>query len=300
MPSPIRDQFRAIVSEQVAPAFGAAIPFREQRATLDAIGADAVLPEGTYIEPTTLAGRPAEWITAPGSSRDRVLLHLHGGGYVLGSCTSHHALSAWLGVSARMRVVIPEYRLAPEHPCPAALDDAVAAYRALLDQGIEPSRIGVVGDSAGGGLALAALQALRDTKVPMPGALVLISPWVDMTFGGESYRTRADLDPWLARPLLEGFSAAYRGEVRPEDPRVSPLFGSFEGLPPVLVQVGDQEILLSDATRLAERTEAAGVDTTLEVAAELWHVWHLFAPALPDAVEALERVGEFLRGTLEL
>lgn len=294
----IRDQFRQMLSEQVAPAFRPEVPLEQQRQALEAIGAQAQLPDGVKVERGELAGMPAEWIGPADCSSDHVLLHLHGGGYVMGSCGSHRGLSAWIADSVGFQVVLPEYRLAPEYPFPAALDDAQSAYRGLLARGLTPSKIAIVGDSAGGGLALATLLALRDAGVPLPGAAVLLSPWTDMTLSGESLETRAAIDPWLEPGLLEPFSKLYRGDTETTDPRISPVFGDFTGLPPMLVQVGDQEILLSDSTRLVERAKAAGVELRLEIGPELWHVWQLFAPALPDANEALARVGEFVRATL--
>lgn len=296
----IRDQLRTIVVEQVAPHFQAGVPLAQQRQVLDGMGTQAQLPEGTAIERGELAGITAEWIAAPGASKEHVVLHLHGGGYVMGSCASHRSLTAWLSAAAGVQAVLPEYRLAPEHPFPAALDDAVAAYRGLLTRGFSPDRIAIMGDSAGGGLALATLLALRDAGVPRPAAGVVLSPWADMTASGESVKTRAATDPWLNPELLLPFAKLYCGELDPTDPRVSPVFGDYTGLPPLLVQVGDQEILLSDSTRVAERAKAAGTEVVLEVEPEVWHVFQLFAPALPEANEALARAGKFLRATLGL
>jgi acetyl esterase/lipase len=294
----IRDQLRTVVVEQVAPHFRPGVPLAQQRQVLDGMGAQAQLPEGTAIERSELAGITAEWIAAPGASKEHVVLHLHGGGYVMGSCASHRSLTAWLSAAAGVQAVLPEYRLAPEHPFPAALDDAVAAYRGLLALGFSPDRIAILGDSAGGGLALATLLALRDAGVPRPAAGVVFSPWADMTGSGESVKTRAATDPWIDRELLLPFAKLYCGELDPTDPRVSPVFGDYAGLPPLLVQVGDQEILLSDSTRVVERAEAAGTEVVLEVEPEVWHVFQLFAPALPEANEALARAGEFLRAKL--
>lgn len=296
----IRDQLRTILVEQLAPHFTAGVPLAQQRQVLEGMGGQAQLPEGLAIERSELAGITAEWIAAPGASKEHVVLHVHGGGYVMGSCTSHRSLSAWVSAAAGVQVVLPEYRLAPEHPFPAALDDTIAAYRGLLARGFAPERIAILGDSAGGGLALGTLLALRDAKVPLPAAGVLFSPWADMTASGESVTTRAAIDPWLRAELLLPFAKLYCGELDPTDPRVSPVFGDFTGLPPLLVQVGDHEILLADSTRLVERAKAAGVELVLEVEPEVWHVFQLFAPALPEANEALARVGKFVRAKLGL
>jgi epsilon-lactone hydrolase len=294
----VRDVLRQTLAAEVAPAFGIEVPLEQQRLTLEAMGAAAEPADGTAVEQRPLAGMPAEWITSPGCRGGRALLHLHGGGYVMGSCGSHRALASRIGAAAGAGVALPEYRLAPEHPFPAALEDGVAAYRALVAGGVAPDDIVLVGDSAGGGLVLATLVALRDAGDPLPAGAVLLSPLTDLTASGESMRTRADSDPWLSPALLDVTLRPYVGGADRADPRLSPLFADLRGLPPLLIQVGDQEILLSDATRLAERAQAAGVEVTLEVWPEVWHVWHLFAPQLPDANEALDRIGAFVRGRL--
>jgi acetyl esterase/lipase len=298
MSTDIRDQFRKTLIEEIAPMFRLGVPLEQQRQVLDGVGAQAELPEGVTIETRDLAGLHTEWITSRDASTEHTIFHVHGGGYVMGSCGSHHGLSASIASAAKMQVVLPEYRLAPEHPFPAALDDAHAAYCALLELGRDPAKLALLGDSAGGGLALSLLLRLRDEKLPLPGAAVLLSPWTDLTASGESIRTRAAADPWLSVPLLSPFGDLYRGAVAADDPRISPLFGDLSGLPPILIHVGDQEILLSDSTRLHERARQAGVDIQLEIWPELWHVFHLFAPGLPDAVDACNQVGEFLRAKL--
>jgi epsilon-lactone hydrolase len=293
--STIRDQLRQTLISDVAPHFAPEVPIEQQRQVLDGIGAEAQLPEGITVERRPLAGLHTEWISAPGCSTDRVILHLHGGGYVMGSCDSHRALTSGVAVACGMQAALPEYRLAPEHPFPAALEDAVAAYSALLEDGFTPDRIVLLGDSAGGGLTLATMCALRDAGTPLPAAAVLLSPWTDMTFSGESLRTRADVDPWLTPELLDPMRQRFAGSVDPRDPRISPLFADLHGLPPMLVHVGDQEILLSDSTRLVERAKEANVAVELEVWPEVWHVFQLFAPVLPDANEALSKIGVFVR-----
>lgn len=299
MPDPIRDQFRTMLVERVAPSFRPEVPLAQQRQVLDGMGAAASLPPGVTVERDELAGLPTEWLRAPGWSADHVLLHLHGGGYVMGSCASHRSLTAQIAAACGTAAVLPEYRLAPEHPFPAALTDAVAVYRALIER-VPAERVVLLGDSAGGGLSLATLVALRDAGVPLPAAAVVISPLTDMTFSGESVRSRADADPWLKPPLLAPTTALYVGEHDRGDPRLSPLFADLRGLPPLLIHVGDDEILLSDSTRLAERARAADVPVEIEVWPELWHVFHLFAPALPDAVSALANIAAFTRGRLGL
>lgn len=296
----IRDLLRQQLITEIAPHFRLGVPLAQQRQVLDGMGAAGELPTGLTIQTAPVGGVPADRLRIAGGRTDRILLHLHGGGYVMGSCQSHRALCAWLGRAVGVSVLLPAYRLAPEHPFPAAIEDALAVYRALLQEGFAPHQIALSGDSAGGGLVMATLLSMRDAGLPMPAAAVLLSPWTDFTFSGASIQSRADLDPWLLPELLAPFGALYRGEHDPRDPRLSPVFADLQGLPPMLIQVGDHEILLSDAQRLAERARACGVAATLEVWPDLWHVWHLLAPVLPEANAALEVVGAFLQRALHM
>jgi monoterpene epsilon-lactone hydrolase len=288
----IRDQLRTMVVEEIAPQFmGTSI--EHQRATYDGIGAQAEMPAGLMVARANLAGVPLEYLT-PTLRERRVILHVHGGGFSTGSCESHRALAGRIGMACRARVVLPEYRLAPEHPFPAGLDDLLAVYRALLSNGTQPEQIIIVGDSAGGGLAVSLVLRAREAGLPMPRALVLLSPWLDLTCSGESMQTRAEVDPLVTHELLEQYSDAYLAGADPTHPLLSPLEAELVDLPPMLIQVGDQEILLSDAERMFERAQAAGVEVEFEAYANLWHLWHLFATMLPDAVEAIDRIGAYV------
>src|SRR5579885_2123644 len=209
-------------------------------------------------------GVPAEWITAPGADAGRNLLYLHGGGYTIGSIKTHRCLAGWISRAARARVLIIDYRLAPEHPFPAAVDDSLAAYRCMLDSGLTAARITIAGDSAGGGLAVATLLAIRDARLPLPAAGVCLSPWVDLEGTGESMKTKAEVDPMVASGNLGDMAAAYLGGKDPKTPLASPLYADLRGLPPLLIQVGTAEVLLDDSRRLAERARAAGVEITYE------------------------------------
>lgn len=252
-------------------------------------------PADTIVESTEVDGVPAEWVCAPGVDRDRVLLYLHGGGYVIGSIATHRGLIARLSQAANCRALALDYRLAPEHRYPAAVEDATKAYRWLLRQGVAPGKIAVAGDSAGGGLTMATLVALRDAGDPLPAAAAPLSPWVDLEGTGESMKTRVDVDPMVEPGGLFGMAKIYLGDADPRQPTASPLHADLTGLPPLLIQVGDLETLLDDSTRLAARAEAAGVDVTLEVWPEMVHVWQLFAPMLPEGREAIARIGAFVR-----
>jgi phosphinothricin tripeptide acetyl hydrolase len=253
------------------------------------------VPLDVKVEHVTVPSTPAEWLTPPGARDDAAVLYLHGGGYVIGSPRSHRHLAAAVGTAAKSQVLLLDYRLAPEHPFPAAVDDAVAAYRWLLDRKIAPARIVIGGDSAGGGLTVATLLALRDAGVPLPAAGVCISPWVDLTCAGGSYATRADVDPIVTRDGVANLATAYLGGKDAKTPLASPLFADLRGLPPLLIQVGDDEVLLDDSVQLAERARKAGVEATLDVWPKMVHVWHWFFPMLDEGQAAIDRIGEFVR-----
>jgi monoterpene epsilon-lactone hydrolase len=240
-------------------------------------------------------GVPARWLAAPGADTGRVLLFLHGGGFEFGSVRSDGELAARLGRASGMRVLFPEYRLAPEHPFPAAIDDVLAVWRWLrTGQALGARSIAVAGDSAGGGLAVALLVATRDAGEPMPAAAVLMSPTVDLTSSGASMTERADQDPISTPAMLRQFAADYLAGADPQTPLASPLFAQLAGLPPLLVQVGTADLLLSDSERLAAAAAEAGVDVTLEIGEGLPHVYQLML-GTPEAAEATERTGKFLR-----
>jgi acetyl esterase/lipase len=245
-------------------------------------------------ERVSAGGVDAEWVSAPNAAADRVVLYLHGGGYVIGSVKTHRDLMGRISRAAKARVLGLDYRLAPEHPFPAAVDDAVAGYKYLLAQGIKPSKIAVAGDSAGGGLTVAALVAIRDAKLAMPAAGVCLSPWVDLEGIGESMKTRAQADPVVQREALVGMAQAYLQGKDPKTPLAAPLYADLKGLPPLLIQVGDAETLLDDSNRLAARARAADVQVKLEVWPEMIHVWQLFSSFLPEGQQAVEVIGKYI------
>jgi len=253
------------------------------------------VPSDISCEPVTAGGVPAEWIVAPGAAQDRVILYLHGGGYVMGSINTHRAMVARISRAAKAKALALNYRLAPENPFPAAVDDATAAYRWLLAQGYKPGKIVVAGDSAGGGLTLATLLALRDAKTPLPAAAVPISAWSDMEGTGASMKTRASKDPMVANGSLINMAKLYIGDADPKNPLASPLHGDYRGLPPMLMQVGDAEVLLDDTTRVAEKAKAAGVNVEMEVWPEMVHVWHVYAKILPEGQQAIDRIGQYVQ-----
>ncbi len=247
------------------------------------------------VEAVTVAGRAAEWITAPGSQTGRAILYLHGGGYVMGSLTTHRSLVGEISRAAQAAALLVDYRLAPEAPFPAAVEDGVAFYRWLLDQGFTPKNLAIAGDSAGGGLAVATLISARDQGLPMPKAAVPISPWSDMTCSNESYKTRAEADPLVGSGSIGDMANLYLQGKDPKHPYASPNFASLKSLPPLLIHVGRDEVLLDDSIKLDQKAKADGVNSTLEIWEDMIHVWHAFHPMLPEGKQAIERVGAFLR-----
>jgi epsilon-lactone hydrolase len=260
-------------------------------------GADELseVDDDVSVEQVVDGGVDAEWVVPPHVTTDHVLMYLHGGGYIMCSARFHRGLVARLARAAGVRALNVNYRLAPEHPFPAALNDATSAYRWLLSNGFKPNQIVVAGDSAGGGLTLATLVNLRDAGLPLPSAAVCISPWVDLAMTGDTMSTKSDADPFMQREFLQFMARNYLGDENPRHPLASPLYADLRGLPPLLIHVGTAETLLSDATRLAERAGAADVNVTLEIWKDMVHGWHIFAPILPEGQQAIDRIGTFIK-----
>jgi len=278
-------------------AVGATV--EQTRETLEKIGARMSVPDGVTIASVDAGGVPAEWTTPDGVETGRVILYMHGGGYNYGSASSHRALAARIALAAEAQVLSIDYRLAPEHPFPAAVDDGVAAYRWLLNQGTPADRIVSAGDSAGGGLALATLVALRDAGDPTPAAYVGLSPLTDLAKEGESFRTKVDVDPLTDPESSAANAARYLGlDGDPKHPLASPLYADLAGLPPSLILVGTWEILMDDSTRLAERARAAGVDVDLQVWDEMVHIWPYYADFFPEARQAIDVIGAFVKARI--
>lgn len=267
----------------------------ERRAGTDAMGQKFEVLDGVSTEAVDVDGVPAEWVVASNAEANRVILYLHGGGYVLGSIASHRGLAANLSKATQGRVLLIDYRLAPEHPFPAAVEDATTAYRWLVKDGVDPARLTVAGDSAGGGLTVATLVALRESGDSLPAAGVCISPWVDMEAIGESMTTRSGRDPMVQREGLLNFAGMYLNGADPRSPLAAPLYADLKGIPPLLIQVGTAETLYDDSIRLVERARESGVDAVMEPWDEMVHIWLMFAPFLPEGQQAVERIGEYMR-----
>ncbi|HXU99792.1 MAG TPA: alpha/beta hydrolase [Caulobacteraceae bacterium] len=274
---------------------GGGVSIAQRRTSMDAYSRRVPPPPaGTMIVQKALGCIPAERLARPLSNPDRVVFFLHGGGYVSGGPGLYRQVTWRIAEAARAAVISVDYRLAPEHPFPAALDDAIAAWRALLDEGFDPRRCAILGDSAGGGLALSLVLKLRDEGHPLPAVVAAISPWTDLAITGPSALAGA-ADPMLTASELGPLAAHYLAGADPRDPYASPLYGDLHGLPPTLIQVGGDEILRDDATRMAQELEKAGCAVTLEIWPRMPHVWHAFAPILPEARRAITRIGEFVR-----
>lgn len=298
MPS---EQFAATVELLAASQMGEDATVEERRATIDGLGEILPAAAETGYEPVDAGGVPSAWVTPAGwdaATTHTAVMWLHGGGYNIGSLVSHRALTSNLAARLGCGVLAVDYRLAPEHRYPAALEDAATAWQWLMTQGFEPAAVGIGGDSAGGGLALSLAMSLRAAGEPTPAAIALLCPWVDLTGNRKVPDGRVAADVVLSPDLLAGWAAAYIGDTPPDNPGVSPLFGSFTGLPPMFIQAGGRDIIVDDATRLAEKATAAGCAVDLSVEPDMIHAWQLFAGAFPEAGAALDETAGWLSAHL--
>ncbi len=264
------------------------------------VGHPIPLPEGTRVESVDVDGIPAEWICPPDADAERVMLYLHGGGYILGSLKSHRDLVARLATASGIRSLLFEYRLAPEHVFPAAFDDALTAYRWLLTNGTKPEHIVLAGDSAGGGLILALLQTLRDRNRAMPTGAVLLSPWTDLVGTVESRTTCEAVDPIFSAQTMNFLASLYSGTEDKHNPLISPIYADLHGFPPLRIDVGRDEVLLDDFLQVAEHARAAHVPVELVVWDDMWHVFQQYASVLPEGQQSLEQIGRFIRRQTQL
>lgn len=257
-------------------------------------------PPSLICEKFDIEGVPAEWMSFPESRSDRTVLYLHGGAFVMCSIESHRHLIAQIARACEARVLAIDYRLAPEFPYPAALQDAMTAYKYLIKKTGAPQQIALIGDSAGGGLAVSLLIAMRDGNQPMPAAVVCLCPWVDLTAGGESIVTKAREEFIIPVKDMHLAIEAYLNGADPKTPTISPIFADLRGLPPMLIQAGTSEVLLDDARRLAKRAQECDVAVTLEIWEQMIHVWHFFSSVMPEARQAIARVGQFVRENIAM
>ncbi len=292
---------RLSVRYYLAPNFGAEASPEDTRTSMERMNKLTYLQWGTSVEKVDVKGMKAEWVRArnvPEESKNAVL-YLHGGGFFSGSCNSHREVVSRISLAGKTAVLVPEYRLAPESKYPAANLDCLDAYLWLLQKGYDPAHIAIGGDSAGGCLTLMTLLSIRDQGYPMPAAAFLLSPLSDAVhFDGESFTTRAHADPWFKPEDMPKNMSRYTGGGTDLPSILSPLRNSLEGLPPMLIQVGRDEILLSDSTRLAERAKEAGVDASIEIWDDMWHVFQAFGMIVPEARQAIAHIGDFLQTRL--
>jgi acetyl esterase/lipase len=265
--------------------------FAEARIHYDSLGTP--IAKDIHVKKMNVDGVAAEMLTPPKADDARIAIFLHGGGFVFGSLVSHGGMAGEIARSIQCKVLQLDYRRAPEHPFPAPIEDSTTAYRWLLKQGYQPKYISIIGDSAGGGLVVATLVALKAAGIPLPGAVACIAPWVDYELKGESYKTRKEIDPFVQKRTCEQVRDLYLGNRDPKT--TSPIHADLTGLPPMLIQVGEREILFSDAEMLAKKAKAAGVDVTFEEWPEMVHVWHFYYTELSDSRRAMDRIGEFIR-----
>ncbi|MGY8935778.1 MAG: alpha/beta hydrolase [Alphaproteobacteria bacterium] len=288
-------ELQMLIDAKRADPYSPTKTIEELRGTSAATGAAIPLPDGATYAIVDANGVNAEWVEAAGSSQDRTFMFIHGGGYYRGSAAGSRATAAYISAATGARVFSTDYRLAPEHPFPAAIDDVLTAYQWVLSQGVDPKRTVVGGVSAGGGLTLALLLKLKDIGGTLPAAAVPISAWTDMKQTGETLVSKADVDPTISKAYLDRMSESYLNGADPGTPLASPLYGDLSGLPPLLVQVGTAETLMDDSRIFAERATSAGVDVTYEPWEDMIHGWHGSPHILPEAREAIVSIGNYFK-----
>jgi len=275
------------------------MPVEQYRAGMEKMTSMAKMPDGVRTEKINCDGVPAEWIIPQNLKNPGVVLYLHGGGYAMGSINTHRALMARIADASKTKVLGIEYRLAPENPFPCAIDDAFKAYNWLLEQGFDHSKIVISGDSAGGGLTVALLIRIRDENAPRPAAGVCLSPWLDLVATGESILKLADEDPLIDLTSVKQFALYYAPEEKLKHPWISPLYADLTGLPPIYIQVSTSEILLDDTRRFAEKAQFAGIDIQVEYWEKMVHVWQAFGSYLPEALQAIQKLGIYIEKKTE-
>ena len=301
MPS-LRSKFcRILIKHLIGSKFITGLTIDQVRKGMEVAAWMALLPAKTKVEQTAYGGVFAEWVCAKNVNKENVILFLHGGGYNTGSPRTHRELAAHISKASNAKVLLPDYRLAPENPFPAALEDALTSYRWLIESGYSNGKIAIAGDSAGGGLALATCFSVRDNREPIPSSLACISPWTDLEMTGESVKSMKNIDPMVSfspakiMASLQTMASNYIGPNDSRSPLISPVYADLKNFPPMIIQVGSDEILLDDSRRMAERAKQAGVDLTISIYEGMWHVFHIFYRVIPEAKHAVHELGSFIK-----
>ncbi len=286
--------FKEIVRKEVAPKFVASKDYLSQRIALEEFTSGTVLPDDIVFTAESIGGVQCEWVTDSKSDDHRILIHIHGGGCRLGSPKVYRGLTSKLAVATNAKLLVPDFRLAPENKFPAGIEDVVAVYESLISRGVPADQIMLSGDSGGGVLLLGTLVMLKDKGIVMPKAVICISPMTDATCSGDSYVTQKANDPWLTPENMYVIWKQYCPDLDPRLPLLSPLFADCTGFPPMLIQVGEHEILRDDSLMMADKATADGVDVTLNVYEEMWHVFHAFGTSFPEGAAAFKEIGDFV------
>lgn len=284
-----------ILSELLSAKGAAKSPIAQLRREWIARAEAEPLPEGVKTSAVTAGGVLAEWVEHPDCNSDAVFLLFHGGGYSAGGPATHRRFAAYISQATNMKVMVPDYRLAPEHPFPAGVHDCLSVYGALLSDGVPARRIAFGGDSAGGGMAASTLLAMREAGVPMPSSLIMIAPWLDLTNSSPSYQSNAENDPSTSHERHAEIAPWYYDQADPKNPMISPMFADLKGFPPTLLQVGDIEVMIDDSKVFADHAKKAGVEVDLQVWPRMWHIWHQRMPDLPEAREGFDKIGAFVK-----
>jgi len=301
MPS-LRSKFcRIFIKHLIGSKFIAGLTIDQVRKGMEVAARMALLPAKTMVEQTSYGGVSAEWVYAKNVNEENVVLFLHGGGYNTGSPSTHRELAAHISKASNAKVLLPDYRLAPENPFPAALEDAITSYRWLLESGYSSGKIAIAGDSAGGGLTLVTCISIRDSSGPIPSSLACISPWTDLEMTGESIKTHKNIDPMVnlastqIMASIQIMALNYIGSNDPRSPLISPVYADLQDFPPMIIQVGSDEILLDDSRRMTERAKQAGADLTINIYEGMWHVFHILYRLIPEAKHAVHELGSFIK-----
>jgi acetyl esterase/lipase len=287
--------FRLFTKYYLRPKFSVDKTVEEHRKAFEKASRLTFLPFGTKTELVSINGIKAEWVSVGNVSEEKIILYLHGGTYTFGSINTHRDIAARMSKYSGSKALVLDYRLAPEYPFPAAIEDSTNTFRWLIENGISPNNIAIAGDSAGGGLSLATMSILRDNGDPLPGAVVCFSPWIDLEGKGESNKANIGIDPLTNPEWWDYMAAFYVGNNDIKNPQISPIYADLKGFPPMLIQVGSDEVILDDSKRLAERALEAGVEVTLDIWEKMWHVWQLAGGLMPEGTMALQKAGEFIR-----